>query len=322
MTAKQFHRRRSFRLAGVGCGWGTSARPSTVAFKTSEWGDSGLPIIRIQNFRDKNAEFNYFDGEVEDRHIVNEGDLLFAWSGTPGTSFGAFVWPGPSGVLNQHIFKLTPDHSRVNNEFLYHAINLNLDDYVAVAQGGGGLAHITRSQFLDSEVILAPLKEQSRIVKAITANQKAMDEQESVIDQNIQRTRAAEAGVAGAGGGGKAGRSGRERRLIKGASGGEPCGTRPVSRRAKGETEGPERYWHGEENDKPDSAKARRYTRFSPNLGRCRCRNSSKSRATARRSRTRSRPFIGCSTSPSNRRRLPPSAGDDPERIRLKAVKG
>ena len=66
----------------------------------------------------------------------------------------------------------------------------NLDDYVAAAQGGGGLAHLTRNQFLDSEVILAPLKDQARIVKAIREYQVAVDHQEAMVRQNIQRTRA------------------------------------------------------------------------------------------------------------------------------------
>jgi type I restriction enzyme S subunit len=158
------------------------------AFKTSEWAEKGLPIIRIQNLRDRNTAFNYFGGKVEERHIVNEGDLLFAWSGTPGTSFGAFVWQGPRGALNQHIFKLSPDQSRVNGEFLYYAINQNLEDYVAAAQGGGGLAHLTRSQILDSEVILAPLEDQDRIVKAIKSHWVAVDQQEAIVEQNIRRT--------------------------------------------------------------------------------------------------------------------------------------
>jgi type I restriction enzyme S subunit len=160
------------------------------AFKTREWVESGIPIVRIQNLRNKEAPFNYFSGEVEERHIISEGDLLFAWSGTPGTSFGAFLWQGPRAALNQHIFKLSPNQGRVNSEFLYHAINQNLDEYVVAAQGGGGLAHLTRSQFLDSDVILAPMREQSRIVKAIRSHQDTVDQQEAVVEQNIQRTRA------------------------------------------------------------------------------------------------------------------------------------
>lgn len=159
------------------------------AFKSSEWREAGLPIIRIQNLRDASAGFNYFDGVIEDRHVVEEGDLLFAWSGTPGTSFGAFLWHGPRGVLNQHIFKLTVDESRVNKEFLCLAINVKLDEYIDAAQGGGGLAHITRGQFLNSQVVLAPLKQQDGIVKAVKQQNDGLGEQEAVIDQNIQQAR-------------------------------------------------------------------------------------------------------------------------------------
>jgi restriction endonuclease S subunit len=159
------------------------------AFKAGEWQETGLPIIRIQNLRDPSAEFNYFGGDVEEKYVVNKGDLLFAWSGTPGTSFGAFLWDGPRGALNQHIFKLICDQSRVSNDFLYHAINQNLDDYIAAAQGGGGLAHLKRQQFLDSKVFLPPLVEQQRIVTAIKNANKALDDQEAVIDRNVQQTR-------------------------------------------------------------------------------------------------------------------------------------
>ena len=64
------------------------------AFKPSEWSETGLPIVRIQNLNKATATFNYFDGPIEDRHSVKDGDLLFAWSGTPGTSFGAHLWDG------------------------------------------------------------------------------------------------------------------------------------------------------------------------------------------------------------------------------------
>jgi type I restriction enzyme S subunit len=65
------------------------------AFKPDDWKDFGLPIVRIQNLNDTDASFNYWPGPVEDRHRIEAGDLLFAWSGTTGTSFGARVWNGP-----------------------------------------------------------------------------------------------------------------------------------------------------------------------------------------------------------------------------------
>lgn len=97
--------------------WGTHTIGSSMrlingrAFKPEDWEDRGLPIIRIQNLNDADSVFNYFYGPVEERHRVEPGDLLFAWSGTTGTSFGARIWNGPIGVLNQHIFKVLPDEN-------------------------------------------------------------------------------------------------------------------------------------------------------------------------------------------------------------------
>ena len=75
------------------------------AFKTTEWKISGKPIIRIQNLKDSRAEFNYFSGDCDPRHEVKKGDLLLSWAGQL-VSFGVHIWPGPEGVLNQHIFKV------------------------------------------------------------------------------------------------------------------------------------------------------------------------------------------------------------------------
>ena len=77
------------------------------AFKSSEWREKGRPIIRIQNLRDKNTPFNYCSGKVEDKHLVNEGDLLFAWSGTPGTSF-PLIWHGVQGALESAYLQVVP----------------------------------------------------------------------------------------------------------------------------------------------------------------------------------------------------------------------
>ena len=71
------------------------------AFKPSEWTIDGLKIVRIQNLNNPDAPYNHYSGEVRDRFIIDTGNLLFAWSGTPGTSFGAHIWSGGKAVLNQ-----------------------------------------------------------------------------------------------------------------------------------------------------------------------------------------------------------------------------
>jgi type I restriction enzyme S subunit len=90
--------------------------------------------------------------------------LLFAWSGTPGTSFGAHIWCGGEAWLNQHIFNVLFDENEWDKKFLQFAINQNLADYIRAAHGGAGLAHITKGRFEDSELLQPTPAEQRRIV--------------------------------------------------------------------------------------------------------------------------------------------------------------
>ena len=68
------------------------------AFKPSDWTQTGLPIVRIQNLNNPSAAFNRYDGEVKEKFLIDSGDFLISWSGTPGTSFGAHIWTGGPAV--------------------------------------------------------------------------------------------------------------------------------------------------------------------------------------------------------------------------------
>jgi type I restriction enzyme S subunit len=139
------------------------------AFKPTDWKPEGLPIIRIQNLNNEDAPFNRYPGPVEERHLVSDGELLFAWSGTPGTSFGAHVWTRGRAVLNQHIFRVLYRADVVDRDFFRMAINFVLDELIAKPHGGAGLAHITKGRFEETEVLVPPLAEQRRIVARIEA---------------------------------------------------------------------------------------------------------------------------------------------------------
>ncbi|WP_145156352.1 restriction endonuclease subunit S [Pseudomonas oryzihabitans] len=133
------------------------------AFKPEEWSASGTPIVRIQNLNDETKPFNYCDFEVEKRFHVDSGDLLFSWSGTPGTSFGAFFWDRGKGFLNQHIFRVDTDERHIYKNYLRYAINSKLDLIIDQAHGGVGLKHITKGKLEAVEIPLPPLPEQKRI---------------------------------------------------------------------------------------------------------------------------------------------------------------
>jgi len=155
------------------------------SFRSTEWDTHGLPIIRIQNLRDPEAPFNYYSGTVDPKNLVNPGDLLFAWSGTPGTSFGAFIWRGPLAALNQHIFKLVYDPTLVDRDFLFYSLQCQLDDYVAAAKGGGGLGHLSRGQFMNSMISLPALRIQKKIAIQLAAKSASIDEQAKTVAQSL-----------------------------------------------------------------------------------------------------------------------------------------
>ena len=134
------------------------------AFKPSEWSKTGLPIIRIQNLNNSQALYNYYDREIPDKFLVNRGDLLFAWSGTPGTSFGAHLWMGQKAILNQHIFKIIFNKLDIDKNYFKIAINSTLHELIGKAHGGVGLAHVTKGKFETTKLPLPPLAEQRRIV--------------------------------------------------------------------------------------------------------------------------------------------------------------
>ena len=133
------------------------------AFKPSDWKNNGLPIIRIQNLNNPNATFNHFKGDLPEKFFVKNGDLLFAWSGTPGTSFGTHIWKGADAVLNQHIFKMVFDEAFINKAFFRYAINQKLEELISKAHGGVGLRHVTKGKFEKTIIHFPPLSEQKRI---------------------------------------------------------------------------------------------------------------------------------------------------------------
>ena len=130
-------------------------------FKKAEWTDHGLPIIRIQNLTGTSKAFNSFSGDLEDRYRVPPGSLLVSWA----ASLGVYIWGGPEGALNQHIFRV---ESRIDSNFHRWLLDSALADLQRQSHGSG-MVHITKGKFDSTAVPLPPLAEQRRIVAAVEA---------------------------------------------------------------------------------------------------------------------------------------------------------
>src|SRR4051794_16339976 len=87
------------------------------AFRPEEKTDSGLPVLRIRQLVDPDADFDFYDGPVDKRHQVNDGDLIFSWSAT----LAIRRWRRGPAVLNQHLFNVQPQPG-VDKAWLHWAI--------------------------------------------------------------------------------------------------------------------------------------------------------------------------------------------------------
>ena len=130
-----------------------------AAFKPEDWGDDGHPIIRIQNLTDRSKPFNRTRRSVNEKLYVHPGDLLVSWSAT----LGVFEWDrAETGVLNQHIFRVIPDASKIEKAYLRHAVAVALLDMQKHLHGAT-MQHVNRGEFLSTPLHLPPLPEQRRI---------------------------------------------------------------------------------------------------------------------------------------------------------------
>ena len=88
-----------------------------------------LPILKIKELTSGFHEYtDWFSYEVNDKYIVNLGDIIFSWSGTLVLK----IWDGEKCILNQHLFKVTSEQHP--NWFLYYWIKHYLREYIASAE--------------------------------------------------------------------------------------------------------------------------------------------------------------------------------------------
>ena len=115
-----------------------------ASFNSKNWTEDGVPIIRIENLNGGD-NFNFTESEVDERYHVNKGDLLFAWSGNRGTSFGPFHWQREGlHYLNQHIFRL--EGYKLHRRWFYWLLRGVTTFVEKQAHGIIGLVHITKSE--------------------------------------------------------------------------------------------------------------------------------------------------------------------------------
>ena len=132
------------------------------AFKPTDWGTEGLPIIRIQDLTGNSYQANYFSGEVDNRFRVHSGDILISWS----ASLGVFEWHGGDAVLNQHIFKVVFNKMDIDKKFFIHQLKMLLERFASEAHGAT-MKHLTRPVFNALPFYAPSLSRQQKIASVL-----------------------------------------------------------------------------------------------------------------------------------------------------------
>ena len=112
------------------------------AFKPSDWGTKGKPIIKIKEMGSgitTDTPRNRGEG-IPAKYIVTAGDILFSWSAT----LSAMIWDEEDGLLNQHLFKVIP-HNGISREFILQSILKALDEFSNLTTGST-MKHIQRGK--------------------------------------------------------------------------------------------------------------------------------------------------------------------------------
>ena len=143
-----------------------------MAFKDINFANLGTPVIKIAEIRNGVSGQTRFTQEKYDpKYFLQDGDMLFCWSGQPETSIDTYWWRGGEGWLNQHIFKVLPNQGLVDRSFFYQLLRYLRPTFVQIARNKQttGLGHVTKTDLQRLVVAIPPLQVQRGIAATLGA---------------------------------------------------------------------------------------------------------------------------------------------------------
>jgi type I restriction enzyme S subunit len=109
-----------------------------------------LPVIKIAQLRHGvTSRSDRASGKIPLPYIVEDGDILFSWSG----SLTHLVWTGGRGALNQHLFKVTSD--KYPKWFVFYWINQHMPNFQSIAASKATtMGHIQRHHLHEAVTVV------------------------------------------------------------------------------------------------------------------------------------------------------------------------
>lgn len=157
------------------------------AFKSTQYKESGVPILRISNIQefginfDEKTVYSEYDEKL-DRYYVNKGDLLIAMSGATTGKTGVYN-ENEKSYLNQRVGNIKIEQPQlITDKFRNYIVNYKSKEIFDLAYGGAQ-PNISTSMIEGLSIPLPPLKEQQRIVDKIESLFEKLDKAKKLIEE-------------------------------------------------------------------------------------------------------------------------------------------
>lgn len=164
---------------------------SGYAFKSANWTDSGIPVVKITNVKSGGVNLSGCGWVAEetvkglDRYRLNIGDLLITMTGDVG-DIGLVRDDAAGAYLNQRVGRFKIIDPRLGKDFLRFCLQLpDLRDTFRAVAYGAAQPNISPTLILAQEITLPPLATQRKIASILSAY-------DDLIENNTRRVRVLE----------------------------------------------------------------------------------------------------------------------------------
>lgn len=127
--------------------------------------ETGIPVLKIKELRQGacDASSELCSPSIKSEYIVNNGDVIFSWSGSLLVDF----WCGGVCGLNQHLFKVTS--TKYEKWFYYAWTKYHLQRFIAIAADmATTMGHIKREELAKANVLIPSDEDYHRIGECLS----------------------------------------------------------------------------------------------------------------------------------------------------------
>lgn len=145
--------------------------------------EESYPVLKIKELNQGNTTANSDRCAIDipDKYVVNQGDIIFSWSGTLLVD----IWSGETAGLNQHLFKVTSE--KFPKWYYYLWTKYHLEKFIGIAKNKATtMGHINRGE-LDNSFVLVPVENQILMFSKVLSSK--IDELIIVKKQNVHLKR-------------------------------------------------------------------------------------------------------------------------------------